>query len=38
MDARLALTLPHHGVTEVVTRDVTDFEGFGFERIWDPFE
>jgi len=37
VDTRLALTLLHHGVTELVTRNVADFEGFEFERVWDPF-
>lgn len=35
-DARLALTLRHHGVTELATRNAGDFDGFGFERVWDP--
>jgi toxin-antitoxin system PIN domain toxin len=35
-DARLALTLRHHGVTEFATSNVRDFEGFGFQRVWDP--
>jgi toxin-antitoxin system PIN domain toxin len=35
-DARLAFTLRHHGVGELATRNTKDFEGFGFERIWDP--
>lgn len=37
-DARLALTLRHHGVTEVATTNVKDFEGFGFDRVWNPLE
>lgn len=37
VDARLALTLRHHGVTEIITRNVRDFEGFGFERLTNPF-
>ena len=37
IDARLALTLRHHGVTELITRNSSDFEGFGFERVWSPF-
>ena len=36
-DARLAITLAHHGVTEFVTQNVKDFEGFGFDRVWSPF-
>ena len=35
-DARLALTLRHHGVTEFATRNVKDFQGFSFARVWDP--
>ena len=35
-DARLAFTLRHHGVTEFATRNVKDFQGFGFTRVWDP--
>jgi predicted nucleic acid-binding protein len=35
-DARIALTLLHHGVTEFATRNVKDFKGFPFARIWDP--
>jgi len=35
-DARLALTLRHHQVTEFATANVKDFEGFGFRRVWNP--
>jgi toxin-antitoxin system PIN domain toxin len=35
-DARLALTLRHHGVTEFATRNVRHFQSYGFERVWDP--
>ncbi|MCX6929193.1 MAG: VapC toxin family PIN domain ribonuclease [Verrucomicrobia bacterium] len=35
-DARLALTLRHHGVTEFATRNETHFSGFGFTRLWNP--
>lgn len=35
-DARLALTLRHHGVTEFATRNIRDFQAFGFKRVWDP--
>lgn len=35
-DTRLALTLRHHGVTEFATRNVKDFQGFGFKRVFDP--
>lgn len=37
-DTRLALTLRHHGVTELATANVKDFEGFGFARVWNPLE
>lgn len=35
-DARLALTLRHHGVDEFATRNINDFADFGFSRVWDP--
>jgi len=35
-DVRLALTLRHHGVTEFATRNLKDFRGLGFDRVWDP--
>ena len=38
IDARLALTLLHHGVTELATANVRDFQGFGFVRVWNPIE
>lgn len=38
VDARLALTLRHHGVTEFATSNVKDFTGFGFKRVWNPLE
>ena len=38
IDARLALTLRHHGVTELATANVRDFQGFGFARVWNPIE
>ncbi len=37
-DTRLALTLRHHGVKEFATANVKDFEGFGFDRVWNPLE
>ncbi|MCP5525064.1 MAG: PIN domain-containing protein [Verrucomicrobiales bacterium] len=37
-DARLAHTLRHHGVTQLATANVKDFEGFGFQRVWNPLE
>ena len=35
-DARLALTLRHHGVTEFATRNEAHFTHFGFTRVWNP--
>jgi toxin-antitoxin system PIN domain toxin len=35
-DARLAHTLLDNGVREFATRNTRDFEGFGFERVFDP--
>jgi toxin-antitoxin system PIN domain toxin len=35
-DARLAHTLLDSGVREFATRNTRDFEGFGFERVFDP--
>jgi len=35
-DVRIALTLRHHGVTEFATRNIRDFQGFGFKKVWDP--
>lgn len=36
IDARLALTLRHHGVTHFATANVKHFAGFGFEKVWNP--
>lgn len=36
IDARLALTLRHHGVTHFATANTGHFTGFGFERVWSP--
>jgi uncharacterized protein len=36
IDARLGLTLRHHGVTEFATANVKDFQEFGFGRVWNP--
>jgi predicted nucleic acid-binding protein len=36
IDARIGLTLRHHGVTHFATANVKDFEGLGFERVWNP--
>ncbi len=35
-DARLAVTLRHHGVTQFATRNKKDFVDFAFTRVWDP--
>jgi toxin-antitoxin system PIN domain toxin len=37
-DARLGLTLLHHGVTELATANVKDFAGLGFRRVFNPLE
>lgn len=36
IDARLALTLRHHGVTHFATANANHFEGFGFEEVCNP--
>lgn len=36
IDARLALTLRQHGVTHFASANERDFNGFGFEEIWNP--
>jgi predicted nucleic acid-binding protein len=36
LDARLALTLQHHGVTQLATVNTRDFTGLGFTRVWNP--
>ncbi|WP_395746524.1 TA system VapC family ribonuclease toxin [Prosthecobacter sp.] len=36
IDARLALTLRHHGVTHFATANAKDFMAFGFEKVWNP--
>jgi len=35
-DTRTALSLRAFGVTEFATANLKDFEGFGFERVWNP--
>lgn len=35
-DARLALTLRHGGVTHMATANTKDFQGCGFEKVWNP--
>lgn len=36
IDARLAFTLRHHGVTKLATANLKDFKSFGFEEVWNP--
>ena len=36
IDARLGLTLRHHGVTQLATVNTKDFQEFGFQRVWNP--
>ena len=38
IDARLALTLRHHGVTGFATANVKDFGSFGFDAVWNPLD
>ena len=35
-DVRLAKTLQAHGVMEFATANTKDFEGLGFQRVWNP--
>lgn len=37
-DLRAAMTLTQQGVTHFATANVKDFQGFGFERVWNPLE
>jgi len=36
IDARIAFTLQHHGVTKFATANVKDFEDLGFQKVWNP--
>ena len=36
IDARIALTLQHHGVKEFATANMKDFESFAFDKLWNP--
>jgi len=36
IDARLGLTLRHHGVSQLATVNTKDFQDFGFQRVWNP--
>ncbi len=35
-DARLALTLRYHGVTDFATCNTKHFQDYDFERVWNP--
>ena len=35
-DVRLALTLRHHGVNRFATANAKDFQGLGFDKVWNP--
>jgi uncharacterized protein len=37
-DARIALTLRHHGITDFATRNSSDFQGYGFSRLINPID
>lgn len=36
IDARLAFTLRHHGVTHFATANTKHFAGFEFVKVWNP--
>ena len=36
INARLALTLLHHGVRELATANTRDFVALRFKRVWNP--
>ncbi len=36
IDARLAFTLRHHGVTHFATANTKHFKEFEFEQVWNP--
>jgi len=35
-DLRLALTLRHHGATDLATANTRDFQDLGLNRVWNP--
>ena len=35
-DIRLALTLKHHGVTDLATGNIQDFQDLGLHHVWNP--
>lgn len=36
IDARIAITLQHHGVKEFATANMKDFDRFNFDKVWNP--
>lgn len=38
IDARLAFTLRHHGVSCFATANTRHFREFGFEKVWNPLD
>jgi len=38
IDARIAFTLQHHGVTHFATANVKDFKDLGFDKVWNPLK
>jgi toxin-antitoxin system PIN domain toxin len=38
IDARIAYTLLHHGVTRFATANIKHFKPFGFAEVWNPLE
>jgi len=36
IDARIAFTLLHHGVSDFATINTKNFKNFGFRRVWNP--
>jgi predicted nucleic acid-binding protein len=37
-DVRTALTMIDQGVTDLATTNVSDFEGLGFNKVWNPLQ
>jgi hypothetical protein len=38
IDARIAFTLLHHGITRFATANIKHFKPFGFAEVWNPLE
>lgn len=38
IDARIAFTLLHHGVTRFATANIKHFKPFGFAEVWNPLD